>query len=425
MSFFIIFLSIYDYNLALVLDLANHFDGLLSRLVLSLIGSLIDNLAHRMLEFMQKPASLFNLISYSLIACSSAFAGEVSPQMTSEYETFFRQLINERDYPGAAFAIVSRDQVLRIAAVGHTTAAREHRINEQTTFRLASVSKPFAAELIGLLVEDGTLSWNDPVVRYVPGFKINGDVSEIRIQNLLGQSTGLMPHAYDNLLEDGKSMDSIWKKMSDLSYVCDPGKCYGYQNSVFSLVDPVVEKVTNLDYGTLVEQRIFKPLDMTTASVGFDAFVNNPNHAKPHARRKGQWKTVQVQPNYYRAAPAAGVNASILDMSKWVQAQLGRNPDIISPEMLENLSRPRVKTRRELYRKQWKTMLTGAHYGLGWRVYQLGDDQLIYHGGWVSGFRADVAFSLQHDLGIVVLLNAESSGISELTTRFWQMALAP
>jgi beta-lactamase class C len=213
--------------------------------------------------------------------------------------------------------------------------------------------------------------------------------------------------------------------MNDLPYLCKPGKCYGYQNSVFSLVDPVVKKATNQDYGTLIEQRIFKPLNMSTASVGFDAFISSPNRAEPHARRKGQWKTVTVQPNYYRAAPAAGVNASILDMGKFLQAQLGSMPQVLSPEMISNLSKPRVKTRRELYRKQWKTMLSAAHYGLGWRIYQLGDEQLVYHGGWVSGFRADVAFSLTHNIGIAVLLNAESSGISELTTRFWQMALAP
>ena len=112
-------------------------------------------------------------------------------------------------------------------------------------------------------------------------------------------------------------------------------------------------------------------------------------------------------------------------MGKWVQAQLGSKPDVLPPEMIGKLHQPRVKTRRELYRKQWKTMLSSAHYGLGWRIYQLGDEQLVYHGGWVSGFRADVAFSPQHDIGIVVLLNAESSGISELTTRFWQMAFAP
>jgi beta-lactamase class C len=365
------------------------------------------------------------LFFYFLATGMPAFSAEKSLTFAAEYETFFRQLVADRNYPGAAFAIVSRDQVLHIATVGHTDASRKQAVNKNTTFRLASVSKTFAAELVGLLVEDGTLQWDDPVTRYVPTFQIDGDASQIRIQHLLGQSTGLMPHAYDNLLEHGKSMDVIWKKMSDLPYLCEPGKCYGYQNSVFSLVDPVVRKATTVSYENLVEQRIFKPLEMNTASMGYEAFINNPNHAKPHARRKGQWKTVPVQRNYYRAAPAAGVNASILDMSKWVQAQLGSKPDILSPEMVGHLYEPRVRTRREMYRKQWKTILSDAHYGLGWRVYQLGGDRLVYHGGWVSGFRADVAFSLQRDIGIVVLLNAESSGISELTTRFWQMAFAP
>ena len=112
-------------------------------------------------------------------------------------------------------------------------------------------------------------------------------------------------------------------------------------------------------------------------------------------------------------------------MGKWVQAQLGSRPDVIPGKMVKELQIPRVKTRRELFRKEWKTMLSSAHYGLGWRIYDLGHDQLVYHGGWVSGFRADVAFSPNHNLGIVILLNAESSGISELTTRFWKMALAP
>jgi beta-lactamase class C len=361
----------------------------------------------------------------SFATCMPAFSADRNLAFAADYETFFRQLVTDRNYPGAAFAIVSRDQVLHISTVGHTDASRKQAINKNTTFRLASVSKTFAAELVGLLVEDGTLQWDDPVTQYVPTFQIDGDASQIRIKHLLGQSTGLMPHAYDNLLEHGKSMDVIWKKMSDLPYLCEPGKCYGYQNSIFSLVDPVVRKATTVSYENLVEQRIFKPLEMSTASMGYEAFINNPNHAKPHARRKGQWKTVPVQRNYYRAAPAAGVNASILDMSKWVQAQLGSKPDVLSPEMVGNLYEPRVRTRREMYRKQWKTMLSDAHYGLGWRVYQLGGERLVYHGGWVSGFRADVAFSLQRDIGIVVLLNAESSGISELTTRFWQMALAP
>lgn len=358
------------------------------------------------------------------LASLSLSASESLVEVADDYEIFFRDLISDRDYPGAAFAIVKRDQIVRISTFGHTSAARTRKIDMHTTFRLASVSKTFAAEIVGLLVEDGALQWDAPVTRYIPGFRINGDASLIQIQHLLGQSAGLVPHAYDNLLEDGKSMDAIWQRMSDLPLLCQPGKCYGYQNSLFSLVDPLVERATAIPYKALMEQRIFRPLDMNEASVGYEAFVSNPNHAEPHSKRKGLWKTVPVQRNYYRAAPAAGINASILDMGKWVQAQLGSKPDVLSSAMVDNLYKPRIKTHRELYRKQWKTMLSDAHYGLGWRVYQLGGEQLIYHGGWVAGFRADVAFSPQQDIGIVVLLNAESSGISELTTRFWQMVFA-
>ena len=63
-------------------------------------------------------------------------------------------------------------------------------------------------------------------------------------------------------------------------------------------------------------------------------------------------------------------------------------------------------------------LLTDAHYGLGWRVYQLGDRQIAYHSGWVSGYRADIAYSPSDGLGITVLLNAESSSINRLTTQF-------
>jgi beta-lactamase class C len=246
----------------------------------------------------------------------------------------------------------------------------------------------------------------------------------VKVRHLLGQSTGLVPHAFDNLIEDGVPVSRIYEQVSGLTPICAPGRCYSYQNIVYSLIEPVVENATSLTYDNLVEQRIFRPLEMDTASIGYEPFVNNPNHAEPHVRSKGRWRTVKVLPNYYRLAPAAGVNASVMDMAKWVMAQLGSHPEVLAPDMVETMTRPRVRTRRELYRRNWRDMLTDAHYGLGWRVYQLGENRLAYHSGWVSGFRADVAWSARHDIGVVVLLNAEANGINELTTRFWKLAFA-
>ncbi len=372
-------------------------------------------------------ALIATTIASCLPACSSALAAGVpSPQqaLADKFEGWFRQQVTEDRVLGAAYAVVSKEHVIRMGIAGFTDTNRKQRINTDTVFRLASVSKTFAAELTAQMVQEGILSLDDPVTEYLPAFHIKGDASKIQIQNLLGQSTGLVSHAYDNLLEEGVPAAEIQLRMAELTLTCAPGDCYSYQNSVFSLIQPVVEKVSANSYANLLQQRIFKPLDMYTASVGFDAFMASHNRAQPHVKNKGSWITVKVRPNYYNVAPAAGVNASIDDMSKWVMAQLGANPLVISPEVINMVVQPRVRTPRSLQHKDWKTILTDAHYGLGWRVYQVGEEEIAYHSGWVSGYRADVAWSASHNIGIVVLMNVESNNISSLTTRFWELALA-
>ena len=369
-------------------------------------------------------ACWIGVLALCLLPTSCIAQAGPSPRqsLADEFDGWFRQKVREEDIPGAAFVVVTREGVVRIGTSGFTDTSRRKAIDADTAFRIASVSKTFAAELAGLLVQSGRLNWDDPVTLYVPGFRIRGDASSIRIRDLLGQSTGLIPHAYDNLIEDGLTVADVQDRLASLSLICAPGECYSYQNSVFSLIEPVFEKVTTISYGSLLDRRIFKPLQMNTASVGYEAFMSNANRAEPHVKRHGKWKTIPVSPNYYHVAPAAGVNASILDMGKWLMAQLGANPGVITPQILNAVAAPRVRTPRDLYRKDWKRMLTDAHYGLGWRVYQIGSEQIVYHSGWVSGYRADIAWSASHDIGIAVLMNVESASINALTTRFWELA---
>ena len=374
-----------------------------------------------------RPAFVRLALAALLAGCTFPLEAAVSAAqqlLADDFDQWFQQQVKDENILGAAFAVVSREDFIRVGTAGFTDTGRQQAINADTAFRVASVSKTFAAELAGQLVQDGYLSWDDPVTLYVPEFRIQGDASRIRIRHLLGQSTGLIPHAYDNLIEEGVPTSEIQGRMAQLALICAPGDCYSYQNSVFSLIEPVVEKISASSYAQLVDRRIFKPLNMYTASVGFEAFLANGNRAEPHVKRNGQWQTVPVLPNYYRVAPAAGVNASVRDMGKWLMAQLGANPLVISPELVNLVVTPRVRTPRDLYRREWDRILTDAHYGLGWRIYQLGNEQIAYHSGWVSGYRADVAWSASHDIGMVVLMNVESSSINSLTTRFWELAFA-
>ena len=357
----------------------------------------------------------------SLLALAATAQAQPDPErLASDFGDFFGQRVVEENIPGATFAVVTPDKIVLIGTAGYTDTSRRTPVNENTVFRIASVSKTFAAGLTAVLVAEGAFGWDDRVVDHLPWFRLKGDAGALRVRDLVGQSTGLIPHAYDNLIDDGVALERILPKLGDLGYVCEPGDCYSYQNIVFSLVDPVMAQSTGRSYAELMNEKIFRPLDMRDASVGYEPLVRNPNHARPHVKSRGQWRTVDVEPNYYQLGPAAGVNASALDMARWLMAQLGANPEVLAPEMIRTVTDPRVETRRDLRRKHWRDILTDAHYGLGWRIYRVGAHELVYHSGWVSGYRADIAWSEEYGLGLAILMNSEGSTISELSTDFWQ-----
>ena len=285
----------------------------------------------------------------SLLALAATAQAQPDPErLASDFGDFFGQRVVEENIPGATFAVVTPDKIVLIGTAGYTDTSRRTPVNENTVFRIASVSKTFAAGLTAVLVAEGAFGWDDRVVDHLPWFRLKGDAGALRVRDLVGQSTGLIPHAYDNLIDDGVALERILPKS------------------------------------------------------------------------RGQWRTVDVEPKYYQLGPAAGVNASALDMARWLMAQLGANPEVLAPEMIRTVTDPRVETRRDLRRKHWRDILTDAHYGLGWRIYRVGAHELVYHSGWVSGYRADIAWSEEYGLGLAILMNSEGSTISELSTDFWQ-----
>lgn len=348
--------------------------------------------------------------------------------------------IKKYSIPGAAYAIVQNNQVIAMESFGYIDKAKSQKVDNNTVFRLASVSKPFAATITTMLAQEQQLNLSDPITKYVPHFALatKGAAEKIQIKHLLSHSSGLMPNAYDNLLHENWSMDKIIGRFDRVTPICQPAKCYGYQNIAYGFLQPAIEAVTAKNYASLLQERIFSPLKMHNASVGIDVFLKQKNTAKPHILRKriktgrkdrtGKdisryiWRTVKVEPDYYKVAPAAGVNASIDDLSKWLIANLGHNPEVLSPALLSELTIPRIKTKKDLRRRYWREHLTDAHYGYGWRIYQFEGHPIIYHSGWVAGYRADIGYSPTLDMGFAILINAESNVINKISSQFWAQA---
>jgi beta-lactamase class C len=351
-----------------------------------------------------------------LVATGGGAVGKVA----AAFEPRFHEVLEREAIPGGAFVVVDRDRVIRLGTHGIAALGADDPVLADTVFRLASVSKTFAGELAVLLARQRRLNLQDPVRRHVPAFRLQQPQAPVTLDHLLSQRSGIVAHAWDNLIEEGRPLDEILPRFGELRPVCDPGTCYTYQNVAFSLVEDAIAHADNSSYAESLQRRILEPLGMRHASVGYAGLQAAPRRAQPHVKRRQAWTVGTVEEDYYHLLPAAGVNASILDVALWLQAQLGARPEVIDEAVVREVSTPRIDTPATLRRKHWREHLTGAWYGIGWRIYDFRGLRLVGHGGWVSGYRSEIAWSPDTGIGFAVLLNAEDASASELITGFWE-----
>ena len=330
-----------------------------------------------------------------------------------------QQKAQTKNLPGYTFAYIEKGKPASVVVYGKESKSG-NPIAVDTVFRLASVSKTFTSMLMAKYVKQKQLDWQMPVSQLVPEFSTGkGEVGELVLQHVIGQSSGFTPNAYDNLIEANYSVKRVLTMLSDLKPLCRPGQCYTYQNTLFAVVDGYFRQ-HHSSYGQALTHTLIKPLNMPHASIGKAGLESSAKWAKPHvAISKNRWHSTKVQNDYYKYSPAAGVNASMLDMVIWMRALLGESPDVVSAELISQVTTALTKSKKEVYRRQWRKFLSDAHYGLGWRIYDFAGHTLNYHGGWVQGYRADIAFSPEYGVGYVMLMNAESNLINEFTPDFW------
>lgn len=351
-------------------------------------------------------------LTFGLLVCASStlHAEESVPAFVTAFEQYIADNVAP-EVPGAALAIVADGKLQVLKGYGVRQVGSDLPVTADTVFRLASVSKTIAATAAGLLVQNHLLSWNTPVYDTLKNvhFKDDNYGQQVTLENILSHTSGLIPQAYTNLIEDNVPYADVVERLKTVDFSCAPQKCYGYQNVVFSLAGDMIHVKTGKSYEDYVKEALFAPLHMTNASFGLDDLENNANHAFPHIRRQGRWLTTKVNRNYYNIAPAAGANASITDMGKWLLAQMGQRPDILSTQTLDSLQSKMIRTSVARSHYGQTPSVVKTWYGLGWRVFDVGaHHNFVHHGGWVQGYRSEMVFNRELNIGMVFLTNSET-----------------
>jgi beta-lactamase class C len=228
-------------------------------------------------------------------------------------------------------------------------------------------------------------------------------------------------HTYTTLVEDGQDLASMLTELKNVNIIASPGELYSYQNVAYSIIGEVIRSRTGKPYEQLMEEKVFGPLKMRDASMTYGDMVKNENVAKPHLHWRKGWKTTSILDTYYNVGPAGGVNASISDMAEWLKAMLGTRDAFVSDKTLEKIFSPVVKAKtKNRYFRKWVGK-SDSHYALGWRVLNFENDTLLYHGGYVKGYRSEVAIDRRSNIGICVLSNGPGRLIDNSVPMFFNL----
>jgi beta-lactamase class C len=184
-----------------------------------------------------------------------------------------------------------------------------------------------------------------------------------------------------------------------------PGKVYSYQNVAYSLMGDVIMGATGNTFAEEMKARVFGPLYMANASVSYEAIIQNSNVAQPHLYRGRKWKPIPISETYYNTVPAGGINASITDMAKLMVALLGNKESILPESTVDQLFEPEIRaTAKNRNFNRW-SRIKRAYYGIGWRILQFKNDTIAYHGGYVNGYRSEIAINPKRKIAICILAN--------------------
>ena len=324
----------------------------------------------------------------------------------TEIDARIKDLMRRPEMVGLSIAIIENGELTFSKGYGRTEKGGDP-VTADTVFRWASVSKGVGSAAALLLAEEGYFGLNSPVKAFTPSLDLPRSQNGLTLEDVLSQRSGMIRNAYDRRIEDGQTARHIRANLATVRSVCEPGGCYSYQNVLYDAVSEMIETVTGLPYKAVVSERIFKPLDMDSASMTLEGLSRSKNWAKPHNSSGAQYS--RVKPTYYRVPAAAGVNSSVNDLAKWVLANMDEGNPVLSQGLQAELQKGRIDTPRENrnMRRHFKA-LTDSEYALGWRTYDYDGHDVVGHRGAVEGYRASVLFDPELKTGVALLWNSST-----------------
>jgi CubicO group peptidase (beta-lactamase class C family) len=330
------------------------------------------------------------LLFVTLCAAQDGVPAKVDEYISAEMQ--------KQRIPGLSLVVIKDGQI--ILAKGYGLANVEHQVpvKPETIFQSGSVGKQFTATAVMMLVEEGKIGLNDRIGKYFTDAPESW--KDITVRHLLTHTSGTTDYPKDFDFRRDYTEDELLKRAASIPLAFQPGEKWSYSNLGYVMLGILVSKVTGTFYGDFIQERIFRPLGMSTARIISEADII-PNRAAGYRLANGDLKNQQWVSPALNTTGDGSLYLTALDMAKWDVALYGE-------KILKRSSLEQMWTAVKL--NDGKT----HPYGFGWGLDEMRGHRIIGHGGAWQGFKSHIARYVDDKLTIVVFANLVQANVQTI-----------
>lgn len=333
-------------------------------------------------------------------------------------DAYIAKAVADWEVPGLAISVVRNDSVLVARRYGVRELGRPERVDENTVFSIASLTKSFTATAAAMLVDDGKLEWDAPARRYLPLLQFRDPylTENVTMRDLLAHRTGLHASNVAWMLTGAGAADRAdlirraryWEAEAPLR------TRLVYSNLGYLVAGEAIAAAAGMPYEEVIRQRIFAPLGMRSTTIGDAGAARAANRVMPHAmiggvQRSFPWRDIDV------IAAAGSVNSTATDMAQWLRFQMGDGTfagrRLVSAEGLWEIHSPQLAIPASPAFKTARQVEGIGAYAMGWNVMDYRGHPMLWHSGNADGQPAIMAILPRDHLGVVIMVNTWAAGL--------------
>jgi len=329
--------------------------------------------------------------SLLVVAVLATITVLASAQSTDAIDKYVRAEMQKEHIPGLALLVSRAGQPLLTRGYGLANVELQVPVKPETIFQSGSVGKQFTATAVMMLVEEGRLSLDDPLTKFLAGAPTAWN--QVTIRELLSHTAGFTDYPKNFNFRNDYTEAELLKIVEGIPLAFEPGTKWSYSNLGYFTLGLVIHKVTGEFYGDFLQERVFRPLGMTTTRIISEADII-PNRAAGYRLVKGELKNQEWVAPMINTTADGSLHFSILDLAKWDAA-------LYTEKLLTHSSLDQMWTVVKLKNGQPNS----GNYGFGWDINFKKGHKCIEHGGSWQGYKTHISRYVDDKLTVVVLLN--------------------